>query len=118
MDKSKRRALVFAALAGLTNGLFGGGGGAVLLPGLRRGCGVNTREALATSVGIMGPVCALSTAVYAGRGAVDWAQAWPYLLGGALGGVLAGRTLHKVNPALLRKLFGLFLLWGGVRQWM
>ena len=118
MKKIKGRVLVFAALAGLTNGLFGGGGGAVLLPGLRRGCGLETRAALALCVGVMGPVCAVSTAVYAGRGAVDWVLAWPYLLGGALGGALAGGTLHKVNPALLRRLFGLFLLWGGLRQWL
>jgi len=117
LRKETTPALLAGVLAGLVNGLFGGGGGAVLLPGLRRLTG-DTRTALATCVGVMGPVCALSAAVYWGRGAVSLSLAWPYLLGGLLGGVLAGRTLGRVNPALLRRLFALVLLWSGVRSWL
>ena len=39
-------------------------------------------------------------------------------LGGFFGGLLAGGTLKRVNPVLLRRLFGLVLLWAGVRSWL
>lgn len=118
MNKIKTRALLSGVAAGLVNGLFGGGGGMVLLPLLRRGCGLSQRQAMATCVAVIAPVCGVSAVVYFSRGSVDVSAAWPYLLGGFFGGVLAGGTLGRVRPALLRKLFGLVLLWGGVRPWL
>ena len=106
------------ALAGAVNGLFGTGGGILLVPLLLRVHKLPAQKAFATSLAVILPLSAVTLVVYLQQTSPDWQAAWPYLLGGALGGVLAGRTLHKVNPALLRKLFGLFLLWGGVRQWM
>lgn len=112
------RILVSGALAGVVNGLFGGGGGMVLLPLLRGWCALETRAAMASCVGIVAPMCAVSAALYLRQGAVELSLAWPYLLGGLLGGVIAGKTLTKVRPGVLRRLFGLVLLWGGVRQWL
>ena len=37
------------------------------------------------------------------------------LLGGALGGLIGGRTFEKVPVKWLKVIFGLFLLYGGVR---
>ena len=39
----------------------------------------------------------------------------PYLAGGAAGGVLGGLTFEKVPVRLLKIIFGLFLLYAGVR---
>ena len=39
----------------------------------------------------------------------------PYLLGGLIGGVLGGLTFEKVPVRWLKVIFGLFLLYGGVR---
>ena len=55
MQKSKLRYLLAGALAGLTNGLFGGGGGSVLVPLLTRYCGLSQRKAFATSVAVILP---------------------------------------------------------------
>lgn len=118
MGKRRGRMLLAAAGAGLVNGLFGGGGGAILLPLLRRGSGLGQRQVMALCVSVMAPVCAVSAALYLGRGAVALSAAWPYLLGGFFGGLLAGGTLKRVNPVLLRRLFGLVLLWAGVRSWL
>ena len=90
----------------------------VFLPVMSRAKDVSPRQLYATCVGVIFPVCALSAAVYFRRGAVDWALAWPYLLGGLAGGFVAGRTLERVNPRVLKKLFALVLLWGGVRLWL
>ena len=54
--------------AGLANGFFGGGGGSVFVPLLTRTCGLNQRQAFATSVAVILPLCVLSAAVYLFRG--------------------------------------------------
>ena len=106
------------AAAGLVNGLFGGGGGMLLLPLLTGWCALEEKRAFATCVAVITPVCAVSAALYLWRGAVDMAAAWPYLLGGVLGGLLAGRTLERVPTGLLRRLFALLLIYGGVKPWL
>ena len=75
---SKLRFVLAGALAGMTNGLFGGGGGSVLVPLLTRYCRLDQREAFATSVAVILPLCVLSAAIYLLRGGLDWAAALPY----------------------------------------
>lgn len=113
----KRGRWIFAlmgAAAGAVNGFFGGGGGSVLVPLLRKG-GLEQREAFATSVAVIFPVCALSAGIYLFRGSTDLPTAIPYLLGGLAGGWLGGRLFSKVRLSWLRTLFALLLIYGGVR---
>ena len=103
------------ALAGLANGLFGGGGGMVFVPILARWGGLSSRKLYPTCVAVIFPVCALSAGVYFLRGGLSLTEALPYLLGGSLGAILGGRFFDRVSTALLRRLFALFLLYAGVR---
>lgn len=115
MQKSKLRYLLAGALAGLTNGLFGGGGGSVLVPLLTRYCGLSQRKAFATSVAVILPLCVLSVAIYFFRGGLDLMTALPYLIGGAAGGWAGGRWFRGMRMGWLRRAFGLLLIYGGVR---
>ncbi len=101
--------------AGLANGLFGGGGGAVLVPMLTRACHLEPRKAFATSVAVVLPLCALSAALYLLRGGVELRTALPYLLGGGLGGFLGGKVFPGVRLPWLRRVFGLLLIYAGAR---
>ena len=109
------RALAAGAAAGLTNGLFGGGGGSVLVPLLTRLCGLDQRRAFATSVAVILPLCALSAALYLWKGGLDLGAALPYLAGGLVGGLLSGRAFQKIPVTWLRRGFGLLMIYGGVR---
>ena len=113
--KQKTRCAVSGALTGAVNGLFGGGGGMVLVPLLRRWCGLEERKAFATCVAVILPLCVVAAAVYVLRRGVDLTLAAPYLLGGMAGGFLGGRLFPKVSAGWLRYLFAGFLLYGGVR---
>lgn len=115
MLRSGWRFALAGALAGVANGLFGGGGGSVLVPVLTRWCGLDRRRAFATSVAVILPLCALSVVVYFLRGGLEWGTAWPYVLGGAVGGWLGGRLFRGVRVDWLRRGFGLLLIYGGVR---
>lgn len=100
---------------GAINGLFGGGGGMVLLPLLTRWCGLESRRAFATCVAVILPFCALSALMYWVRGGVELGLALPYLLGGLAGGFIGGRLFSRVPVLWLRRIFAGFLLYGAAR---
>ena len=116
MSKKSWRYALAGALAGLANGFFGGGGGSVLVPLLTRMCGLDQRRAFATSVAVILPLCALSSAIYFLRGGLDFSTALPYLCGGLVGGFIGGRVFQKLNMDWLRRGFALLILYGGVKS--
>ena len=101
--------------AGLTNGIFGGGGGIPLLVLLTKWAGVEEKKAFATCVAVIFPLCVVSAVVYFLRCALPLAQALPYLVGGAAGGLVGGRLFQNVPNVWLRRIFAVFLLYGAWR---
>lgn len=112
---SRGRLLATGALAGLANGFFGAGGGLFLVPLLSGWAKLEQRRAFATSVAIILPLSVVSVAVYFYKGDISLMENLPYLLGGAAGGVIAGKVFGKVNMLWLRRIFGVLILYGGVR---
>ena len=113
--KPSSRQRISGALAGLVNGLFGGGGGMVLVPLLTRWCGIEEKPAFATCVAVIFPFCVLSAIIYWLRGGLDFLTALPYLLGGLAGGWVGGRLMGCISVVWLRRIFAAFLLYGGMR---
>ena len=107
--------MVTGALGGLANGLFGSGGGLFLVPLMTRWSKLEERKAFATSVAIILSLSIVSSVVYVTIGALDFSTAWPYLLGGGIGGVISGLVFQKVPLNFLRRIFGLLILYGGIR---
>ena len=114
MDK-KWKFRFSGAAAGLVNGLFGGGGGTVLVPLLTGWCKTGQKRALASCVAVILPFCVLSAVIYLLRTGLSLLMALPYLLGGLAGGIVGGMLFRKMPGRWLRRLFGVFLVYGGVR---
>lgn len=95
-----RRTLQLAAVgtaAGLFSGLFGVGGGIVIVPLLVLWLGFGEREATGTSLAAIVLIAALAASLQAAYGNVDVAKA--ALIGiPAVGGVLAGTWLQQRLP--------------------
>ena len=72
------------ALAGALNGLFGTGGGIVLVPLLLRVHRLPAQRAFATSLAIILPLSAVTLLLNLRQTPLDWQAALPYLLGGAV----------------------------------
>ena len=107
--------MVTGGLAGLANGLFGAGGGLFVVPLLTRWCKLPQRKAFATSVAIILPLSLISAGIYWSKGGFDSSIAWPYLVGGGIGGLLSGKVFHRVPLTFLRRAFGVLILYGGIR---
>ncbi|MBS7263274.1 MAG: sulfite exporter TauE/SafE family protein [Eubacteriales bacterium] len=101
-------------LCGVVNGLFGGGGGMLLMPILlRKTDGV--RRAHATAPAVMLPLSAVSAAVYLLRGETDWSLLWKCALGLCAGSLIGAALLKKVRPRLLSTVFALLTLAAALR---
>lgn len=106
---------VSGAAAGAANGLFGAGGGMILVPLLTRWAGLEDRDAFATSISIIAPMCLVSMAVYWHQGSLAIMEALPYLAGGFLGGLLGGVLFRRIPTKLLHRALGLLIVYGGAR---
>lgn len=115
MDRQRLRAVGCGLAAGLVNGLFGAGGGMVLVPLMRRLKLAQGRQLFSSAPAIMLPMCVVSIAVYWMNGGVELQQAAPYCAGGLVGGLIAGLIFGRVSVVWLHRLLGLLILWGGVR---
>ena len=111
----KYGAWLSGAAAGAINGLFGAGGGMVLLPLLGKTTDLKDKAVFANCVAIILPISLVSAVVYFLRGGSFASQSVPYLIGGAIGGVIAGLLLKKLKALWLHRALGVFILWGGVR---
>lgn len=107
--------VIAGACAGLVAGLFGAGGGLVLVPLLGLLTGLKEQEVFAVSLSIILPVCLVSIAVTAMTVGIDFASALPYLPGSALGGLAAGIWGKKIPAQWLHRGLGVLILWGGIR---
>lgn len=107
--------LVAGVSAGVLNGLFGAGGGLILVPLLTGWCGLEQKQAFATSVAIILPLSVVSYALFCLQGGNVWKEALPYLLGGIVGGLLSAKLFQNISVLWLHRLFGILILYGGVK---
>ncbi len=109
------RAGAIGIAAGLLSGLFGVGGGIVMVPLLVALLGLDQRRASATSLLAIVPIAAASAVGYAVNGNVDLGAGLLLLLGGLLGGQLGARLLPRTPIATLQLWFGVLSLATAVR---
>lgn len=102
------------ALVGLINGLLGAGGGMIAVPMLKKG-GMQQKQAHAMSVLLMFFLSLFSATIYLLCGRVRLSAALPYLPGGVLGAAAGALLLRRLPDRLLRKIFGGFMIFAGLR---
>ena len=113
------RKYVFCALAGFTagsvTGLFGAGGGMVLVPLLCWLTDIEEEAIFPASVSIILPICIISLIFRVNNGGLPWWEAMPYLIGSGIGGVAAGILGNRIPVIWLHRILGAMILWGGFR---
>jgi uncharacterized membrane protein YfcA len=100
---------------GLLSGLFGVGGGIVMVPLLVLWLGLEQRRAIATSLIAIIPIALAGMVGYANGSAVNWAAGMALGVGGVLGGQIGVWLLPRVPVRFLQGIFTLILLYSAYR---
>ena len=115
MKKLKSTGLI-GIVIGFVNGLFGAGGGSLLVPALQKFKQYETHKAHATTVAVILPLSVVSAIVYIWGVDVQWMSVLWVSAGGIAGGFVGAKWLNKIDAMWLNILFGAFLAFGAVRM--
>lgn len=102
-------------LAGAFTGIFGSGGGLILVPLLSLLCTSRDQDIFGMSLSITLPMSAAVLLVSTLQVPLPYQPAMPFVIGGIIGGVLAVRLRRFIPEAVLHKALGILILWGGIR---
>lgn len=114
--KCKRTAI--GLVTGFANGLFGSGGGTIVVPAMERFLGEEEHKAHATAIaGDSALIPALSggLSLESGFGLPVWRVAFWASAGGLVGGFVGAKLLQRVSGVWLHRIFGAFMLAAAVR---
>lgn len=92
-------------LAGFFSGLFGVGGGIVIVPLLVLALGFEQRLASGTSLTAILPTAVAGSIGYAANGDVDWTAAGCLAAGAVVGSIIGTALLERISQAWLRWAF-------------
>jgi uncharacterized protein len=109
------RLVLVGLLAGVASGLFGVGGGLVIVPALVMFCRRDQRQAVATSLLAIAPLAIAGVTGYAVHHEVDVLLALPLAMGSVIGAWLGTALLRRLSLRLLRLVFALAALGTAVR---
>jgi len=115
--REKWKKLTIGIITGFANGLFGSGGGTIVVPAMERFLGVEEHKAHATAISVILPLSVLSLLIYlwkTGLGEV-WEIALWASAGGLAGGVVGAKLLRRVSGIWLHRIFGGFMIAAAVR---
>ncbi len=104
------------AVTGFLNGLFGSGGGTIVVPCLERFLGVEEHKAHATAIAVILPLCIISAVIYLGSGYVKWTDVIAVSIGGMTGGFIGAKLLSKISGIWLHRIFGGFMILAAVKM--
>lgn len=104
------RLAIIGVLAGFFSGLFGVGGGVIIVPLLIMLAGFDQRRASGTSLTAILPTAIAGAIGYAARGEVDWVAALCIAGGAVVGSFVGTWLLHRIPQNVLRWIFVVFLV--------
>ena len=107
---------VIGVIAGVVAGLFGVGGGIIVVPGLVLWLAVTQRLASGTSIATIVASSAAALIAFGLGDSVNWAAALAVFIGAAVGAVLGARLANRLPERMLTAAFAVVLVIGGVRM--
>ncbi|MDD4909225.1 MAG: TSUP family transporter [Candidatus Omnitrophica bacterium] len=109
--------ILLGLVAGIASGIFGIGGGTILIPAMVFILGLTQHQAQGTTLALMVPPIGLLAAWrYYQSGNVKLAMAAFICVGFFAGGWLGAHMAQNISEPMLKRLFGLFLLFLSLRM--
>jgi len=107
---------LFGFFAGFINGLFGSGGGMIVVPVLERYAHTEPKKAHATAIGVILPLTVVSIIKYMKFGKTDPLTLTLISVGGVAGSILGARLLKKFTNDIIRRVFAVIILITALRM--
>lgn len=116
MDTNTIKLIGLGLITGIVNGLFGSGGGTLVVPALVLLLKIPDYKAHATAISIILPLSIISTFIYFRNNAIRFDIALIVSLGGVLGSFIGAKILKKIPTPVLRKVFGSLIIITALRM--
>ena len=101
--------IIIGLVAGVLNGLFGAGGGSVVVPAMERFLEMDSRRSHATAIGIILVLSLVSSVIYVSKGFFD-VRIWALVsVGGIAGGFVGAKLLGRIPKSWLKIGFGIVI---------
>ena len=98
--------IVIGIVSGFLNGLFGAGGGSVVVPAMEKFLGMEEKKSHATAIAIIFLFSIVSMIFYLSKGYFDVGIWIPVTIGGVAGGLVGAKLLSKIPKGWLKIIFG------------
>lgn len=102
--------MILGLAAGFLSGMFGVGGGILVVPGLMAVAGFSQRLASGTSLAVIVPLASVGVITYATHGSVSWTGALLLAAGAMVGSQIGTWLLVRIPPRALQIFFGIFVI--------
>lgn len=109
-------AVLTGSFAGVINGLFGGGGGMIVVPMLTGLLKRESKQAHATALMIILPLSLVSGLFYAAFGNLQISVALPVTIGVVIGGVIGAFLLSKLSSKWIIIIFAVMMSSAGIKM--
>jgi uncharacterized membrane protein YfcA len=106
---------IIGLFSGLASGLFGVGGGIVMVPAMIYFLGFTPHQAVGTSLFVIIPTVLVSAGKHFSMGNVIWKTGWLLIPTAIIGGYLGAWLTKYMSGADLKRAFGAFLILVGLR---
>lgn len=116
MKNNNFKLIALGLITGLINGLFGSGGGMIIVPALIFILGLKEYKAHATAISIILPLTIISTIVYFFNNTIPVNISLFVMIGALLGSYIGAKILNKIPAKILRKVFGCVIIYTAVRM--
>src|SRR5690554_3218522 len=107
---------IIGLISGFINGLFGSGGGTIIVPSLTFILGLPQHNAHATALIIILPLSILSSIIYFNSQLIDFPITLKISLGAIIGAYIGAKILNRIPNKWLRKIFGIFMVIAAIRM--
>lgn len=101
---------------GFVNGVFGSGGGTLLVPILNNILKVEEHKSHATALAVIIFLTSASSIIYISKGTYDVNLTLKVAVGSILGGIVGAKLLCKVTGRFLRISFGVIMIVAAIRM--
>ena len=108
--------LIFGALIGFVNGLFGGGAGIICVPILKAFLKLNDKEAHSTSILITAILSITTLIVYITNMELSFSNVPFICFGVLLGGLIGSNLLKKISNETLNIVFIIVMFLAGIKN--